>query len=210
MQNNGILDRFLEDTKNHELTINLDQGLYRDLTIAIPGCSDYHYHITTRPGYLFFSGDMGSFTFSRLPDMFNFFRSNTGRINPWYWHEKLEAECKRSGSSTFDFEGVREQLKEYLSDYVEDLDTEDEDDQSKIEEATEAVDNFCNYLEESEWEYIHAINEWDPDFSGGLTLDEFWDSRPEKLTHHYIWACHAIVHAIKLYDASKINKEVLE
>lgn len=202
-----ILDRFLEDIKNHELTIHLDQGLYRDLTVAIPGSSDYHYHITTRPGYLFFSGDMGSFTFSRLPDMFNFFRSNnSNRINPWYWHEKLEAVCKRGGATTFDFEHVQERLKDYLANFIENLDPLDEDDLSKIEEATEAVDNFCNYLDESEWEYVHAINDWDSYNAGGMTLDDFWESRPEKLTHHYLWTCHAIVHAIKLYDEA--TKEV--
>lgn len=57
-------DQFQKDVSNHVLTVNMDSGLFRDLTIKRPQSNDMHYHITTRPNYLFITGDMGSFTFS--------------------------------------------------------------------------------------------------------------------------------------------------
>lgn len=196
-----ILERFLDDVKNHTLTINLDQGIYRDLTISIPVCSDYHYNITTRPGYLMITGDMGSFTFYRSTDMFNFFRNKDDyRIKAQYWSEKLEAVCKRGGATSFDFDSVKSQLQDRLECFLEYTDDDD-----SIEAAKEAVDYFCNYVEKYEWEYINYINNWDSTEAGGLSLEDFWECKPEKFTHHYIWACYAIIHAIKLYDLEKAN-----
>lgn len=82
-------EEFKLDVKNHVLTVNLDSGVYRDISIGKPCSSDMHYNITTRPGYLIFTGDMGCYVFNRLPDMFDFFRCE--RINPRYWSEKVQA-----------------------------------------------------------------------------------------------------------------------
>lgn len=198
------LEQFLESVKNHELKVNLDQGLYRDLTIKQPGTSDRHFHITTRPGYLMLTGDMGSFVFTRLKDMFNFFRDEDGySIRPSYWEEKLEAVCSRDGAKEFDCEKVDEALKQELSTFLEDLDTNDEDDLEKIEAASEAVENFINFTERDEWGYVAAIRDWDASDAGGLDLTDFWEHGTETWTYRYIWCCYAIVHAIKLFDQYK-------
>ena len=84
--NNPSLEQFLNDVKLHKLSVNLDQGVYRDITVKNPNTVAMHYNITTRPGYLMITGDMGDFIFQRTEDMFGFFRPQSGyQINPGYW-----------------------------------------------------------------------------------------------------------------------------
>ena len=67
-----IDSRFLIDTAFHRLEIIRDDGLYRHLRMQQPGTSCYYYDVITWPGYLTVTGDMGTWTFSRIADMFNF------------------------------------------------------------------------------------------------------------------------------------------
>lgn len=195
------LETFLDKVKDHQLTINLDQGLYKDLTIKKPNCIDAHYHITTRPGYLFFTGDMGSFVFSRIDDMFSFFRSEDYSINPTYWSEKVQAESVfGDGVKSYDPEKVRSDLQSELETFIDDLDLDDEDYNDKVEEATNAIDEIdCSDV----YELVEAIRSWDPDLAGGLDLCDFWENGTDTHTYYYIWCCFAVVHAINLYDAAK-------
>ena len=83
--------RFLLDTAFHRLEIIRDDGLYRHLRMKQPGTSCYYFDIITWPGYLTVTGDMGTWTFSRIADMFDFFGPWQDGINTGYWSEKLEA-----------------------------------------------------------------------------------------------------------------------
>ncbi|MDK1683507.1 hypothetical protein [Acinetobacter terrestris] len=203
------LEQFLKGVASHELTVNLDQGVFRDLTIMKPNSVDMHYHITTRPGYLMFTGDMGSFVFTRLPDMFNFFRDNDGYdINPGYWGEKLEAVDSRAGAKEFSPDEAKQILTEYLQDHLEGLDSGDYDkDQSDTEESKEAIQELIEIAEGDQHEFYEQLRNWDSDDAGGLDMDCWWEWDFNDYTGRYIWCCYAIVHAIKLYDAQK-NKEV--
>lgn len=198
------LKQFLKDVASHELTVNLDQGLFRDLTIQRPGCGEMHYHITTRPDYLMFTGDMGDFIFQRTSDMFGFFRSKEEyRINPRYWGEKVEA----GKVSKFDIDTANSSVQGYLTNFLEDLDLSNPDDREKSKQALEAVTDFISGNQySSEFEFWESINSWDPDDAGGLELTGFFEAPTTTKTFHYVWCCYAIVHAIKLYDAYK-NKE---
>ncbi|SQC93443.1 Uncharacterised protein [Cedecea neteri] len=97
-----ILTCFLRDVALHTLQIHRDDGLYRHLRFKRPGTNAYYFDIVTWPGYLTITGDMGTWTFSRVSDMFNFFMdSHFGHrasfvINPGYWSEKFEAGAGRS------------------------------------------------------------------------------------------------------------------
>ncbi|MBM0203232.1 hypothetical protein JNW90_09010 [Micromonospora sp. STR1s_5] len=86
-----LANRFKRDTANHAMTVLHDDGLYRHLRLADPKSSFYWFEIITWPGSLTVRGDCGGFMFSRISDMFEFFRSNgnTHRINPGYWAEKM-------------------------------------------------------------------------------------------------------------------------
>lgn len=118
---------FLEQTKNHQLTVIHEDGLYRHLRIQAPGTRMWSWDITTWPGYLATSGDIADgFLFTRLDDMINFFSVPTGSreyysdgapsIDVRYWAEKLcggrATEVKTYQSETF-LQQVREHLEEH-------------------------------------------------------------------------------------------------
>ncbi len=89
-------NRFAADTRNHQLTILRDDGLYRHLRFAPPQGGFYWFDLVTWPGKLAITGGFGDgFVFSRVEDMFTFFRrgmhvsDNPNAINPSYWAEKV-------------------------------------------------------------------------------------------------------------------------
>lgn len=195
-------EQFLKDVANHQITINLDQGVYRDITIAHPNTMDKHFNITTRPGYLIFTGDMGSFTFYRLQDMFKFFRKE--EIDPDYWHEKLEAIDSRGGAKSFSVELVKEILTDHLNDYLENLDVGNESiNQIHKQSATDAIEALTSAAENNEHEFWQELGGWESEYSGGLEMNDSWEWDFKDFTYRYIWCCYAIVHAIKLYDEVK-------
>lgn len=203
-------ERFTKSVAEHQLTIHRDDGLFRHLTVKKPNSSNMHYNITTWPGYLCMSGDMGCFVFSRVPDMFQFFRGKPDEINPQYWQEKLQAgagyEGARAISEEFDVDAYDKRIDEYLAAFVEDLDPNDADEAEQIAGATAAVKDFKKWREDSEWDVISRINNWDSSDAGGLELNDFFEGRLDKFTFHYIWCCFAIVHAIAMYDAAKAEE----
>lgn len=201
-------EQFKKDITKHKLNILLDNGLYRHLLIKEAGNIEYFYEITTWPGYLCISGDMGCFVFKRTEDMFTFFRKQPGCINPGYWQEKVQAGTGFDGAlaitSEPDLEAYDDRLDDYLKDFIDSLDPNNEEDDEKAEAAQEAVDDFKNWRD-GEHDAVARINNWDPEAAGGLKLDDFWDGHRglTKFKFHYIWCCYAIVHAIALYDAAK-------
>ncbi|WP_075737482.1 hypothetical protein [Streptomyces acidiscabies] len=106
-----IAARFTRDTTRHQMIVLHDDGFYRHLrfTNRPLGYGEYWFDLITWPGCLTIRGDFGdAYTFSRLPDMFKFFRGKG--INPHYWAEKLS--------------GGRESVKEYSEDKLRQLVTE--------------------------------------------------------------------------------------
>lgn len=206
------LERFQKDTAEHQLTVLLDSGLHRNFRVAKPQSSAFHYNITTWPGYLCISGDMGCFVFQRTEDMFTFFRGKPDEINPGYWQEKVQAGTDYNGAEAItsepDFESYDKRMTEYLDYFIDGLDPDVEEDAEKIEQATEAVEDFKRFRENSEWDIVARINNWDASDAGGMELEDFWEGHHglQKFRFHYIWCCYAIVHAIALYDAAKASE----
>ena len=92
-------ERFLSDVANHTMEVITDDGVNRMLRLTNNGSAVYHFTIVTWPGYLAISGDCGDYLFSRIEDMFGFFRMRDNdfnkrsdrklSINPIYWEEKM-------------------------------------------------------------------------------------------------------------------------
>lgn len=202
---NPTQESFLNDVKDHVLTVNLDHGVYRDMHIGKPNSSDMHYNITTRPGYLMFTGDMGSFVFNRLSDMFVFFRGK--RINLGYWEEKLTAVDGRRGAKEFDSEKAKNELQDCLAEFIKDLDVDDDEFREKVINATVSIKDI-DYSDE--YSLVGAIRDWDPDIAGGLDLSDFFEASVDSYTYRYVWCCYAIMHAIKLYDEAKFVGPVMD
>lgn len=91
---------FLDQTKDHRLSVLREDGLYRHLRLQQPGTRIWSWDVITWPGYLATAGDVADgYMFTRLLDMVDFFTlSGSSRdyysdgapaIDLRYWAEKL-------------------------------------------------------------------------------------------------------------------------
>lgn len=118
-----ISKRFQTETATHKMTVLHDDGLYRHLRFAPEkGPSFYWFDLVTWPGTLAFRGDVDGYMFTRVPDMFEFFRMHrTPRnghleINPGYWSEKVEG--GEGATKTYSEDRFRQLVIEYFVDVV--------------------------------------------------------------------------------------------
>jgi len=192
---NPTRDSFLNDVSNHQMHINFCNGGMRNIRFQKPNSSCQYFDITTWPGHLCISGDMGCYVFQRLPDMFEFFRSSELKINPGYWDEKIQA-LSRFGNGVRKWDEalaeayITREFDEFMSEYDGDKD-DLEDLNHSFNSLKEAAHDQCEFSQEiSCWDHNDLI-----DFS------EWWDYDFESHTYHFIWCCYAIVWAIQQFDA---------
>jgi hypothetical protein len=73
-------EQFLKDVATHSMKVERDDGVYRHLKFRGPESNSWNlwFDIITWPQCLVINGDMGSWTFARVNDMFTFFRHGQG------------------------------------------------------------------------------------------------------------------------------------
>ncbi len=185
------------------MTVLRDDGLYRHLLFKQPNSSPYWFEIITWPGRLCISGDMGDHVFTRLNDMFEFFRTERTekeplRINLGYWSEKLQATAKDGGFRKFSKEkfeaNVRLRVDEYFSD-----EESDEVKKAVIEEIEQDVlpeaDNGSYAAYTAAIGYSHE--------GSRFSMQDFYEINCEEYTYHFVWCCYAIAWGIRQYDEAK-------
>ena len=197
---------FLKDVSGHEMKILNDQGVYRHLLFKRHGNSDLWFEIITWPGKLAISGDMGTYVFSRLPDMFEFFRSERSTenglfVNLSYWGEKLEAvdnHRHQPGYKEFSLDRFKDNVHEDLASWLESPGlTKDEQD-----ELRQMVASMLGDLsEDDERSAYEAVQ----DFSHTIRKQKFefsepWEWNSKVYTYDYVWCSFAIAWAIRKYD----------
>lgn len=227
-------ESFLRDVAKHEMTVIHDAGEIRHLRFGRPGDSNMHFNITTVPGYLMFTGDMGAWSFTRLRDMFEFFRWKADGplgINRQYWSEKLiAASCngRHDGSATEYSEELfksalwREALS--LARRMKDTGVSAEHRAEMLEELRFVRDAGCDgehaaHQAAHDFEYRAPVED-DVEGRGGVRylhrlalrqqgcawrLTDFYENNLRTYTYHFTWACYAIAWAIRVYDASKVS-----
>lgn len=120
-----IAARFARETAGHEMTVLLDEGMYRHLRFANPehgsiGAFElitWPYNLVAKTGWVF------HFDINATEDMFDLFRRTalTGQINPGYWSEKVRA--GRDEVEGFNEELLKEHIEDTVRQWVEsDLD----------------------------------------------------------------------------------------
>ena len=194
-------DRFLKDVAAHIMTIELDQGVHRSIRFGQPGTSCMHFRLTTWPGHLAFSGDMGTFVFERLADMFQFFRARPEDgekvpINIGYWMEKCEAQDTRgAGMREFDMDRVKERVKEAHHEHFENLRSQE------ARDCWEAIKDQILRCDPNEVRVYDALNDFEHE---GFRFRDVWEWRMTRPTYRMIWCLYAISWGIQQYDAAKI------
>jgi hypothetical protein len=236
-----IAKRFAGDTAGHRMIVLHDDGLYRHIRFKNyvlcndaeyrPGYSCYWFDLITWPGSLTINGDCGTFTFSRITDMFEFFRSRYG-INPQYWAEKLRAP-EPSGAKKYSPDLFRRQVAEEVTEAAEDYPglaaaIEEQFYGTWAEWNTEYEDGARRALDEFKFapegmpcpackaDGVVAILVPERPFSDtlkcpegcGTTVEPFhfvdtWEWDLQDYDWWFLWCCHAIQWGIAMYDASR-------
>lgn len=207
---------FLKDVSDHVMTVIRDDGKHRHIRFADPATMCMHFDLITWPGYLCYTGDMGTYVFSRLADMFEFFRTDrdstwlkrkglTLGINPQYWGEKLQATDRHDGFRRFSEDKFNAAIMRRLFEWIR----ENRDETTK-EERREL------------WEAVHSeVLDADGDSGGhrkqcaahdfghqvhpGLyfRFNDFWETNVEEYSGRFMWCCYALAWGIKTYDEAK-------
>lgn len=201
---------FASDVAGHEITVLRDDGIYRHVRFKKSDTGMYYFDLVTWPGCLVINGDMGSYTFSRLEDMFQFFRLNAGwndgaaRINPQYWAEKLRAGLP-----------IQEYSEEVLRERVLDR-IKSEDAEAEYPGLTEAVEEeiFDDWELADESAAYRLLSDFtyrvDPGQPKRYTFSEPWEMDLTEWSYRFLWNCHAIQWGIQRYDQYKETKAKLD
>lgn len=208
------LERFRKNTATHEMTVELDNGLYRHLKFRRPGTYCYGFDIVTWPGHLAISGDMGAAVFTRLADMFEFFRASDEwqqrhpgeiYINVGYWAEKCAA--NDGEKMRFSRELLEQTCRRIYDEFIE----ESKDDEGGLDQG--AADTLWNAIDEDVLSAdtvesaIVAMDGFDASDTNfpGFRFHDAWEygSSLTEYTLHFIWRLYAVAHAVKEYDRHK-------
>lgn len=197
---------FERDVASHQLTILRDEGVYRHIRFSKPGTNILRFDLITWPGHLCYTGDMGTYVFERLEDMFRFFGPDKGRlsINPGYWGEKCIAVDSCDGIREYDPEKFRAVVNDWRASILEDK----ADDLKFSVQFNEAVDEelLCHVDSSSEHEARTALSEFEFEYEGkAYTCRDSWEWTLTSKTNRFIWCCYAIAWGIDQYNKEHGN-----
>lgn len=202
---------FLRCVQKHKMFVLRDDGVFRHLRFkglvkeavddkAAEYTFNQWFEVITWPETLCISGDMGTYVFQRLNDMFVFFRdeenrldkAETLRVNLSYWAEKCKS-ADRDGVKQFDRELFQHQV------WSQALDSE-----ATKADLREIEERVISRAYDGEFAAMTAAIEFEAD--SGFRLSSFWETNCKAYTFSFVWICYAIAWAVKQYDAS-LNTE---
>lgn len=197
---------FEREISRHEMKVIRDDGVNRHIRFQRPGTMCMHFDLITWPGYLCYTGDMGTYVFRRLDDMFQFFRRHADRppfkMDLRYWAEKLEATDRCDGFEEFSAEVFRAKVKDHFESFTED--NEDWTEKRKAELWREIeIDVLDRIADDDEHGAFLALRDFSYD---GFQFNR-WEASCREYSHRFMWCCHALEWAIGVYDAEKSRPE---
>lgn len=195
--------RFQSDTAKHEMRVLREDGVYRHLRCQQPGTYCMAFDVITWPGHLCYTGDMGTFVFSRLPDMFQFFRGDEdGRIDRRYWAEKCFA-ADRDGIREYREALFQEAVAGRVAEFIENEGLTD-DEAADLRQCVED-EVLCSGDNHQDAVAAAMAFRWAPNSAtlGREVFSDFWEHRLEDYTGRFTWCCFALRWAIARYDAQK-------
>lgn len=204
--------QFRDDVKRHRLDVFHDVGMYRHIKLS-DGTFNRSFTIVTAPGTLTYTGDMGTYVFERIVDMFEYFRTydpkndeSVDQVAPETWAGKCVAIDKACGVKHFNTEAFKAHAKTRVDEFVRDHGLEYGDAESLWDDVQSALDN----ADAETWGVwvgaLEGVHWWhDGSKRQRVFSDDIYHEMPgcEELTHHFQWACRAIRWAIATYDIAK-------
>jgi hypothetical protein len=196
-------ERFENDVAEHTVSVLRDDGLYRHLRCCRGDSYTYGFDVVTWPGYLCYSGDMGCFVFTRLPDMFGFFRGRrTAMVDRGYLAEKAVASDKHDGIREFSEEMFRAAIRTDFDAFTEDWSDADRKTSLWAEIEAEVVSAISDGRDAAVRAAIEFVTRGaDGDGRPRHVFTHFWEHRLEDYTTRFWWCCYAVPWAIEHYDA---------
>lgn len=207
---------FLRDVEKHQMLVLRDDGIYRHIRFKRSDTMCMHFDLITWPGYLCYTGDMGSYVFTRLRDMFEFFRTDrdstwlkknnlTLGVNQRYWGEKLQASDKHDGFKKFSPDKFDAAIRNYFARWLR-----DNRDTTTKEERRDLWESICiNVLDSNSdsggyrkqcaaHDFYRQVNK-----RVCFRFEDFWETDVEEYTHRFTWCCYALAWGIEQYDKAK-------
>jgi hypothetical protein len=198
-------DQFMREVAEHKIIVIRDDGVHRHIRFKQPDSICMHFDLITWPGYLCYTGDMGTYVFQRLTDMFEFFRTDReykkrgGKklaINLSYWGEKLQATDRGDGYRKYS----ADKFKANIMDWIEQRGLvgklghglRDELESEVLDHADDSADVAYRAAMDFKW-------------AGKYVFPDFYEVDSEEYTHRFVWCCYALAWGIEQYDASKVE-----
>jgi hypothetical protein len=216
-------ERFLRDVADHQMVVIRDDGVNRHIRFKQQHTGNMYFDLITWPGYLCYTGDMGTYVFQRTTDMFDFFRTDReynrqrGRrlaINPGYWTEKLIAvHGGRDGGKAMEYDeaAFRRVINQYRVLWMRSAKAEgllDKDGRRALWEAVD--DEVFGALEDGGVDRAlwaaHEFSYRDSDSTGSRDswhFEDLWEHRMKDYTFGMVWCLYALAWGIEQYDAAK-------
>ena len=201
-------ERFLRDVAEHKLEVIRDDGVNRHLRFQKePKSSVYRFDLITWPGHLCFTGDMGTYVFSRIEDMFEFFITGSSKeglnINTGYWAEKVLSVDRNGGIEAFSAEKFERAVKHDFDRCFEDSVNEEYTEKLRAECWDEIEEQILSRTDSEHDAYSAAY-----DFEhNGFTFVDFFEHDFKVYTFRYLWCLYAIVWGIQQYNQEKERDE---
>lgn len=188
-------ERFLKTVSQHEMTIVRDEGLHRHLRFARPGNPDSSFTIVTWPWRLCYTGDMGTYVFCRLEDMFEFFRKPPAtdgqfHFDRGYWAEKVLAADRHGGIREFSETKFRAALLDLLGGTP------------TPEIAERIAEEILPHGNDSKDAAFEAAANFEVD--GKHPFEDIWHGySAEDYTYRFTFCCYALAWGIQQYDKAR-------
>lgn len=210
---------FLQDVSGHEMQIICDDGFNRHIRFKKSGTTSYQFDLITWQGHLCYTGDMGTYVFARLEDMFEFFRTDReyavrkGKmlgVNLGYWAEKLLATDSNgphsNGAIEFDQEEFKREVLAYLVAWMREH--RDETDAAWRRDLWNEVIDHVIEADDDEVGKLFALQHFVfhfPPNGPRFRFDSDWlmETDFRSFTWRFQWACHAIAWGVMRYDEVK-------
>lgn len=217
---------FLAQTENHALTVQLDDGLNRQVRVGAPDTGIWSWRVVTWSGYLATFGDIADgYLFTRTQDMIHFFDRDGHRsyysdgapsIDFRYWAEKLSGgrsmEVKKFDSDLFLrilTEHLDEDHEELSPTAIAEIREEDPAEADRLMQKRRDLLEDAHLHSEDE----HSAREWLRDDTEALEAfgqDAHWDWDFRDYDIHFIFACYAIDKTVQLWREYEKTPEAIE